>query len=594
MSRKQRKIVALGGGAAIVAAGPLVGTGDVQAAGFEVTNLNDDGAGSLRQAVADANALAGPDTITFQSGLTGTIVLTTGQLNITDSVTVTGPGAAVLSVSGNDASRVFYLYNPAVTPIDVTITDLTVTDGNAAAGLGGGIVVMDENLTLSHVVVKDSAASKGGGLSADGFNMALTISDSQITGNTSAANGGGMYVEDTGAPLLIERTVISGNSTAAKGGGIYFYDPDDDVTIIDSTISGNSAASDGGGIYLYSMDAGIFTIDRTTVSGNTAGGDGGGIYLYGPDLPTYITNSTISGNTADGLGGGVFLYDSYNGVTIAHSTIVGNSAYYDGGGLAVGNGTVAIDHVIIADNTVTGAPQQPVEVRITEAGDDLATNLATIDADFSLVEATDVPLDADNILGTDPTLGALANNGGPTQTHLPQAGSPAIDAGDPAIATPPATDQRGLTRIVNSIIDIGAVEVALPPVNNPPVALNDTATATAGGSVTITVLTNDSDPDSDALTITAVTQGAKGTVTINGITVVYQANANASGTDSFTYTISDGINSVTATVVVTITARATLPATGDDHTPTALLATGLLAAGAALTTTAKRRRPQHS
>src|SRR5436853_3724241 len=89
-----------------------------EAATFNVTTLNDAGPGSLRQAVLDANAAAGPDVITFQAGLTGTITLATGQLVVADSVVVQGPGQAVVTVNGNNASRVFYVYAEAAAPID--------------------------------------------------------------------------------------------------------------------------------------------------------------------------------------------------------------------------------------------------------------------------------------------------------------------------------------------------------------------------------------------------------------------------------------------------------------------------------------------
>ncbi len=77
------------------------------AATFTVTSLNDSGPGSLRQAVLDANATFGPDTIEFQAGLTGTITLTTGEIQITDALTLNGPGAGVLAISGNNKSRIF-------------------------------------------------------------------------------------------------------------------------------------------------------------------------------------------------------------------------------------------------------------------------------------------------------------------------------------------------------------------------------------------------------------------------------------------------------------------------------------------------------
>src|SRR4051794_8762461 len=151
LSRQQRRALerarrkAAGSGAAqsgkILASGAALTLGlgfglgaPAEAATFNVSNLNDSGAGSLRQAVLDANAAAGADVITFQAGLTGTITLTSGQIFVTDSVDVQGPGQAVVTVNGNDASRIFYVYASAPEPIDVTISGLTLTGGNADRG----------------------------------------------------------------------------------------------------------------------------------------------------------------------------------------------------------------------------------------------------------------------------------------------------------------------------------------------------------------------------------------------------------------------------------------------------------------------------
>src|SRR5712692_4420456 len=100
---------------------------------FTVLNLADSGSGSLRQAILDANANPAANVIDFTPGLSGTITLTSGQLSITNDLTIDGPGASALAVSGNDASRVFLVGSG----ISVDVEDLTVTHGRA--GNGGGI-----------------------------------------------------------------------------------------------------------------------------------------------------------------------------------------------------------------------------------------------------------------------------------------------------------------------------------------------------------------------------------------------------------------------------------------------------------------------
>jgi parallel beta-helix repeat protein/predicted outer membrane repeat protein len=442
-----------------------------QAAVFNVDNLGDAGAGTLRQAITDANTAVGADTIVFQAGLTGTILLTTGQLAISDSVDIQGPGAAVLTVSGNNASRVFYLYNSAM-ELDVTISGLTITGGNAT--IGGGIVDFDENLVLDGVTITGNTSSgDGGGLWADGFALDLTISNSVISGNTAGDDGGGIYMEDNGGPVLIQNSVISNNDAAGSGGGIYFYDPDNDITIENSTISGNSAGTTGGGIYFYSADAGSQLIVGTTISGNDAAA-GGGVYFYGLDQPFVLENSTISGNQATaGAGGGLFFYGLYGGtVDVRHATISGNSAAGDGGGIYVYTGTLPVNHTIVANNTAGG----DADLGTSEGGFDVANSLIEVPSGA----VTD---NGGNLFSVDPALGPLADNGGPTLTHLPAITSPAVNAGDAAFAPPPATDQRGGPRVVGGHIDIGAVEV------NPGTIQLTAALASVGenaGTVTIT------------------------------------------------------------------------------------------------------------
>lgn len=397
-SKKARNVAAVSGGALVVAA-PFLTAGTAQAATYTVTNLDDTGAGSLRQAIDDANGNSGPDTITFQAGLTGTIDVQS-LMKITDSTTIQGPGASVIAVDGGDSTDIFYVYNQAYV-LDVTFSGITISN---ADGGGGGIFNYGERLVLDSVV---------------------------MTGN-SGTYGAALYMKNEGdeeATLTIRNSTISGNTSTSRGGAIYI----------------NSTAS---------TITPVIVIENSTFSGNTSGGGGGAIYLYGSNGPTLITNSTFTGNSAD-RGGALYLNDDLSDVVIANSTFTGNTATSNGGGaLYVDDALITITNSILAGNTAaTGA-------------DDLHTsNAATFNVNYSIVGEASDPLlgDVGNVTATDPMLGALANNGGPTQTMLPLAGSPAINAGDPAFAAPPATDQRGQARVFGGRIDIGAVEVGAVP-----------------------------------------------------------------------------------------------------------------------------------
>jgi Right handed beta helix region len=461
-------------GAALTLAG-LGLAAPAEAATFNVTNLNDSGAGSLRQAVLDANAAAGADIITFQAGLTGTITLTSGQIDITGSVDIQGPGAAALSVSGNHASGVFYL-SAATELIDVTLSGLTITDG--FADNGGGIIDFDENLTLDHVALTGNSATgaEGGGLWMDGSSFSATIRDSTISGNFSSLLAGGVYVGDTGGPLLFQRTTITGN-LAGQAGGVYFFHPDHEITFEDSTISNNTSGGVGGGIYLDDAEGGAFTLSRTTISGNSSP-TGGGAYFNQLSVPLIIEDSTISGNHAtQRSGGGLFLDNLFNGSVIRSSTIANNTAVEGGGGIELENNELSLVDTIVADNSlvVVFPPAGP------PVGNDLG-GAGLFNARDSLIEnpgSATLNDGGGNLFHQDPQLGPLQNNGGSTETQVPASTSPVFNAGDPAFTPPPSTDQRGLARVTAGRIDIGAVELQggelpaafVPTLGNPGKAL---------------------------------------------------------------------------------------------------------------------------
>ncbi|MGD9752090.1 MAG: Ig-like domain-containing protein [Acidimicrobiia bacterium] len=580
---------------------------------FAVTNLNDSGAGSLRQAIIDANANAGSDEITFAAGLSGEIVLTSGAVAITESVMISGPGATKLSVAGDGATAVV----PVTAAVDVIIDGLTIK--------GGG----------------------GGG-----------------------TNSGGVYVNNAGANVTIRNAIVSGN-TGFYGGGVSVYSGQ--LTIEDSRITGNTATS-GGGI----ATATSTTLRRVEISENTSTAAGGGVFLNSGTL--VIDSSTISANTAQ-TNGGVHRFTAGAALTVDHSTIVNNVSTTASAGGVGGSGTWTLHHSIISGNTTPD-----VDGTIT-ASWSVITNSAASVTDLGGTQ-----------LGVDPQLEALAFNGGLTRSHFPTPTSPVIDAGDPAFASPPTTDQRGARRVARPAastgterIDIGAVEVApmddtgrtdedtALTVADPGVLANDNRTFTvqvvdqpahgqlvlnpaggytytpfkdyhgtdaftyrlvgadapqylntvtieiasvydpfqlsndtsqlvnAGSPVRLDVLANDSGED---LVILSVTQGRLGVVSTDGSAVLYTPNQGATGTDTFGYVATDGTTQASATITLTVAAQpiATtttvpvpsttttpppvllLPRTGSNAPGLAALAAGVIALGAVLARAGRRRQ----
>lgn len=404
----------------------------IQGATLRVTSTADSGAGSLRAALASAN---NGDTIDA-TGLAGTITLTSGQLVIEDSVVIFGPGAAVLTVSGNSAFRVF-----EVTGTEVTIHDLRIANG-ASADSGGGMHVTGTpgNTTVLHGCI--------------------------VADNSATANGGGIR-NSGGATLDIRGCVISGNTAGSSGGGI--HNDNSTLMISTSTLSDNTAGESGGAILNDGrMSTGILQIDRCTLSGNVAAYAGAIYNAARSNAAAIIESSTFSGNSAGGTGAvyndgawGGFAQLSFNACTFS-----GN--YSGGGGGTIRNdGRFGGRAELGIGNTILNLGHSNVTIE-NDAGTamTLGHNLSSDGAGGVLTHATDR-------LHTDPLLGPLQDNGGPTLTHALLPGSLAIDAGSRhAYGYPIDLDQRGLPRthdapdIGNAAggdgCDVGAVEF-IPP-----------------------------------------------------------------------------------------------------------------------------------
>jgi hypothetical protein len=395
----------------------LAVAGTAQAATLTVTNLDDSGDGSLRQAILDANQDGpGSDDIVFASGLSGTIDVgssTDAGLYPSSAMTVEGAEQITLRLANPGLDYVVYTGTSDVygaKPGDpITLSGLTIAGGHAADNTfrydGGGIYNGEAALTLSNAVISgNNAEDDGGGIFS--YSGSLSIVNSTLSGNSASdgadpsAYGGAIYSYDS--PVLIRNSTISGNTSGGVGGAIYMSargDVDPSLTVENSTIANNTATlpdeAGGGGVSLCCGDDGQhLEIRGSTISGNSVGGDntrGGGVYAN-----TY------------------YAPDPANQVSI-QSTIVANNTAPTGNDLFLANGG-QVGFSLIEDPANSTNPT------------------------FSLTNT------GPNILSLDPQLGSLSSNGGPTQTEAPASVSPVIDKGAALGVT---TDQRGVQRPID-------------------------------------------------------------------------------------------------------------------------------------------------
>ncbi len=449
----------------------------------------------------------------------------TGDLDITDDLAIQGAGPATTVIDGSAPfdDRIFHVLNDVPTTFDGLTLQNVAIDWNVP---GGGIETGGD-LTVRNAAISDNAGGHGTGINAWSPVATVTVTDTTLSNNASSGRyGGAIRVEGTldlsgstlsgntmpyayghygaavyggaGSTINITDTLLDSNAagyaevvrgadnatinitdstisntqagravTGSSGstinivrsqivdnleGGVSSTGADAVLNVVDSTIDGNTGTAvgsfsfSGAGIY----SDGTLTITGSTISNNriesTLGGGGGGAGVFIAGTAT-IVNATFSGNVNNGTnsaGGAISSTDSGD-LSLRNTTFHANQSTWTGGHIA-SSGNVEMANTVFSagDCDLTGAA--------------VVSNGTNIDSGSTCGSAA-----AGDLVNTDPQLGPLADNGGPTWTLLPQGGSPAIDAGDDGVC--PATDQRGVSRPQDgdgdgtAACDIGAVEV---------------------------------------------------------------------------------------------------------------------------------------
>jgi len=291
-----------------------------------VTNLNDSGAGSLRQTLASA---APGDTIQFASTLSGgTINLTSGQLSVTQSVSIVGLGAGNLTISGGGDLTVFNI----ASAINVSISALTITSGAAGARGNGGDIYNSGTLALSSVTVSSGSAEIGAGMYNNGG--VVTITSSTFSDNNANQQGGGI-LNASGGTINVSSSSFTSNAAGGEAGGA-ICNENASATLTGSTLTSNTASTYGGAVCNFS--GGVLILSGDTLTNNVADFWGGALFnYYGATIS--ITNSTINNNTAYGTFGGA-LFNDQGTANITGSTFAGDNI--DDFGLGVGGAIASL------------------------------------------------------------------------------------------------------------------------------------------------------------------------------------------------------------------------------------------------------------
>lgn len=443
LSHRLCSISALTATLALVAPNP-----GAHAATVLVTDCGDSGQpGQLRHAISTAgpgDTIQLPGCTVTLTGAPGEDANAGGDLDVTSTLIIRGLGRTATILDGGGVDRVLHVL-PAAT---LTLVNLTIRNGQPPVGQAGGGILNAGALTLTNVSVSGNRTAgiggDGGGIASEAA-ASLIATDVEVADNEAGGGGGGI---DSRGALSLTRVRVVGNRATSQGGGLGVRASSAPVAMADSTIAGNSSGS-GGGVEFRGGATG--TITTTTIWGNAARNSGGGLRIVNSGTTLTLTNSTVAHNTADSDdGGGGFSITSNAAVTLVNATVARNAdtsgGGVGGGGIGKGTGTLTLINTLVALNTA-------------------------VFGSVSDVDPADVNAGTSNLIGGEPQLGPLQDNGGPTLTMAPFPGSPAIDAGSngAAAAAGLTADQRGVTRVQDgdgngsTVVDIGALEVEPVP-----------------------------------------------------------------------------------------------------------------------------------
>ncbi|MBW4681149.1 MAG: FG-GAP repeat protein [Microcoleus vaginatus WJT46-NPBG5] len=524
-----------------------------------VINTNDSGEGSLRQALINANNFAGIDTISF-SNVSGTIALASALPQITESVNVNGPGANNLTVSGNNAVRVFDITSGITANIDA----LRIAAGNAGVNNGGGI---------------NNAGT-------------LNITNSTLAGNV-ANNGGG--INNTGTLNIIRSTLSSNTSNTGIGGGVFNTGI---LNVINSTISGN-AANIGGGF--YNNSTATITLSSSTISANTGGTGTGGIFNTTGGTVT-AKNTIITGNTSANNGSpnftGILTSEGYNLIGNLNGTVITGNTTGNITGIAAninplaGNGGPTQTRALRPDSRAINAGDPSAAPLTTDQRgnprvsggridigayeSDFAPEIAVLDGTTDIADGTTTAVSFPNTTPGTPVSKTFTISN--TGTGLLTLSGLTLPAGFSMIGALPATLAVGASTTLqvqlnattagtyNGNLQFSTTDGDENPFNFPitgvvntlPVANADTPfsvpvlLSTRLDIPATTLLANDTDADGHPLIIAEVFNATNGTVSLDSATGMITFRGTNPGAASFDYAVSDG-NAGTSTANVNLT-----------------------------------------